>query len=69
MFTCKKEENFDTLAYFIKYLYGNVLIQIYNTNEQIAVPIYCTKFIAKNIRGGEANFSEITNTNILKFKK
>jgi hypothetical protein len=45
----KRRKNFDTLAYFIKYLHGNVLIQIYNTNEQIAVPIYCTKFLVKNI--------------------
>jgi hypothetical protein len=45
----KRRKKFDTLAYFIKYLHGNVLIQIHNTNEQIAVPMYCTKFIAKSI--------------------
>jgi hypothetical protein len=61
----KRRKNFNTLAYFIKYLYGNVLIQIYSSGIQIALPIYCTKFMAKSMRGGEANFSEITNTNIL----
>jgi hypothetical protein len=45
----KRRKNFDTLAYFIKYLHGNVLIQIYSSDIQIAVPIYCTKFIAKSI--------------------
>jgi hypothetical protein len=45
----KRRKNFDTLAYFIKYLHGNVVIQIYNLNIQIAVPTYCTKFLAKTI--------------------
>jgi hypothetical protein len=45
----KRRKNFHTLAYFIKYLHGNVLIQIYTSDIQIAVPIYCTKFLAKNI--------------------
>jgi hypothetical protein len=45
----KRRKNFNTLSYFIKYLHGNVLIQIYDSNEQIVVPTYCTKFIAKNI--------------------
>jgi hypothetical protein len=45
----KRRKNFDTLAYFIKYLHGNVLIQICSSGIQIAVPMYCTKFLAKNI--------------------
>jgi hypothetical protein len=45
----KRRKNFDTLAYFIKYLHGNVLIRICYSNDEIAVPIYCTKFMAKNI--------------------
>jgi hypothetical protein len=45
----KRIKNFDTLVYFIKYLHGNVLIQICYSNEQVAVPIYCTKFLAKSI--------------------
>jgi hypothetical protein len=48
-FRVKRRKNFDTLAYFIKYLHGNVLIQIYTSGIQIAVPIYYTKFIAKSI--------------------
>jgi hypothetical protein len=45
----KRRKNFDTLPYFIKYLYGNVLIQIYSSGIQIAVQMYCTKFMAKSI--------------------
>jgi hypothetical protein len=48
-FRVKRRKNFDTLAYFIKYLHGNVLIRTCYSNNEIAVPIYCTKFIAKNI--------------------
>jgi hypothetical protein len=35
----KRRKNFDTLAYFIKYLDGNVLIKTCYSNEEIAVPI------------------------------
>jgi hypothetical protein len=45
----KRRKNFDTLAYFIKYLYGNVFIEIYSSGIQISVPMYCTKFLAKSI--------------------
>jgi hypothetical protein len=45
----KRRKNFDTLAYFIKYLHGNVLIPTCYSNDEIAVPMYCTKFLAKNI--------------------
>jgi hypothetical protein len=37
------------LAFFIKYLRGNVLIKTCYSKDEIVVPIYCTKFIAKNI--------------------
>jgi hypothetical protein len=45
----KRRKNFDTLVFFIKYLYGNVLIHTCYSNKKIAVPIYCTKFLAKNV--------------------
>jgi hypothetical protein len=45
----KRRKNFETLAYFIKYLHWNVLTHACYSNEEIAVPIYCTKFLAKNI--------------------
>jgi hypothetical protein len=45
----KRRKNFDTLAHFIKYLHGNVLIRTCYSNNEIAVPIYCTKLLAKNI--------------------
>jgi hypothetical protein len=45
----KRRKNFDTLAYFIMYLHGNVLIRTCYSNDEIAVPIYDTKFLAKSI--------------------
>jgi hypothetical protein len=45
----KRRKNFDTLAFFIKYLHVNVLIKTCYSNDEIAVPIYCTKFLAKSI--------------------
>jgi hypothetical protein len=45
----KRRKIFDTLTYFIKYLHGNVLIRTCYSNDEMAVPIYCTKFLAKNI--------------------
>jgi hypothetical protein len=45
----KRRKNFDTLTYFIKYLHWNVLISTCYSNDEIAVPTYCTKFIVKNI--------------------
>jgi hypothetical protein len=37
------------LAYFVRYLYGNVLIKTCYSNDEIAVPRYCRKFMAKSI--------------------
>jgi hypothetical protein len=45
----KRRRNFDTLAIFINYDHGNALIQPYNTNQNIVLPIYCTKFLCKSI--------------------
>jgi hypothetical protein len=45
----KRRKNFNTLTYFIKYLHGNVFIEIYSSGIQISVPMYCTKFLAKSI--------------------
>jgi predicted metal-binding protein len=45
----KRRRNFDTLAIFINYEHGNTLVQLYNTTQEIVLPIYCTKFLCKSI--------------------
>jgi hypothetical protein len=45
----KRRRNFNTLATFVNYEYGNVLVQIYNINQKIVLLIYCTKFLCKSI--------------------
>jgi hypothetical protein len=45
----KRRKNFDTLATFINYTHGNVLVLLYKTNEKVDLPIYCTKYLCKSI--------------------
>jgi hypothetical protein len=45
----KRRRNFDTLAAFVNYEYGNVLVQTYNTTQKIVLPIFSTKFLCKSI--------------------
>jgi hypothetical protein len=45
----KRRRKFDIPATFINYEHGNVLVQPYNTNREVVLPIYCTKFLYKNI--------------------
>jgi hypothetical protein len=45
----KRRKNFDTLATFINYTHRNVLVQLYSTNQQVVLPIYCTKYLCKSI--------------------
>jgi hypothetical protein len=45
----KRRKNFDTLAIFLNYTYGNVLVLLYKTNEKVFLPIYYTKYLCKNI--------------------
>jgi hypothetical protein len=45
----KRRKNFDIVSYFIRYLPWIVLVQICFSNQEIAVPRYCTKFLAKNV--------------------
>jgi calcineurin-like phosphoesterase family protein len=45
----KRRKNFDTLATFINYTHGNVVVQLYSTNQQVVLPIYCTKYLCKSI--------------------
>jgi hypothetical protein len=56
----KIRKNFDILAAFINYDYGNVLVQLDNNNQKIALPIYRTKYLTKSTDGLntlEKNFS------------
>jgi hypothetical protein len=41
----KRRKKFDTLATFINYEDGNVLVQLHNNNQKIVLPIYSTKYL------------------------
>jgi hypothetical protein len=45
----KRRKNSNTLAIFLNCTHGNVLVQRYNTNQKIVLPIYYTKFLCKSI--------------------
>jgi hypothetical protein len=45
----KTRKNFDTLETFVNYKHRNALVQTYNTNQKVVLPIYCTKFLCKSI--------------------
>jgi hypothetical protein len=43
----KQRRNFNELAKFIKYEYGNVMAKLIKTDEEVILPIYYTKFVSK----------------------
>jgi hypothetical protein len=44
----KRRQNYDQLAYFMKYIHGNVEVKLMNTKEVIVLPLYCTKYLVKS---------------------
>jgi hypothetical protein len=44
----KRRRNYDMLAYFMKYIRGNVEVMLMNTRQVLVLPLYCTKFLVKS---------------------
>jgi hypothetical protein len=44
----KRRRNYNMLAYFMKYIYGNVEVKLKNTRQVFVLPLYCTKFLVKS---------------------
>jgi hypothetical protein len=45
----KRRKNFDSLTTFLNYTHGNVVVQPIYSNQQVVLPIYCTKYLRKSI--------------------
>jgi hypothetical protein len=59
----KKRRNFNKLARFISYEFGNVKCFVYNVEKQIknpiTIPIYYTKYVAENEESIPKNYNEL----------
>jgi hypothetical protein len=60
----KKRRNFNKLARFISFDFGNVKCHVYNVIEShiknpITIPIYYTKYIAENERSIPQKYKEL----------
>jgi hypothetical protein len=62
----KKRRNFNKLAKFIAYEFGNIKCYIYNIEKHIknplTVPIYYTKYIAKDENSIPEKYEELLDT-------
>jgi hypothetical protein len=57
----KRRRNFDTLARFVKYIHGNVEVEIIPSTDRVVIPMYYTKKLTNILNNVNSDIKKYFN--------
>jgi hypothetical protein len=55
----KRRRNFNTLARFVRYIHGNVEVEIIPSNDRVVIPVYYTKKLTNRLNNVNPEIKKI----------